>query len=128
MLSGDDALALAYLAHGGDGCISVASNVVPGLCRNMFLAWKQGQSVRAQRLAGPIAQLTAALFRETNPVPIKHALALLGLMSPKVRLPLVGLSERSNAELKQVLFRICNEYSEYVIGSAYAVADRSATG
>jgi 4-hydroxy-tetrahydrodipicolinate synthase len=94
----------------------------------MFLAWKQGQSVRAQRLAGPIAQLTAALFRETNPVPIKHALALLGLMSPKVRLPLVGLSERSNAELKQVLFRICNEYSEYVIGSAYAVADRSATG
>ena len=131
MLSGDDALALAYLAHGGDGCISVASNVVPGLCRNMFLAWKQGQSVRAQRLAGPIAQLTAALFRETNPVPVKHALALLGLMSPKVRLPLVGLGERSYAELKQVLFRMCDEYSEYVIGSTmtdYAAAHRSATG
>jgi 4-hydroxy-tetrahydrodipicolinate synthase len=44
LLSGDDALALAYLAHGGDGCISVTSNVVPGLCRNMVLAWKQGQS------------------------------------------------------------------------------------
>ena len=131
LLSGDDALALAYLAHGGDGCISVTSNVVPGLCRNMFLAWKQGQSERAQRLAGSIAQLTAALFRETNPVPVKHALALLGLIFPKVRLPLVGLGERSYAELKQVLFRMCDEYSEYVIGSTmtdYAAAHRSATG
>ncbi len=43
LLSGDDALALAYLAQGGDGCISVTSNVAPGLCRAMFLAWKQGQ-------------------------------------------------------------------------------------
>jgi len=97
----------------------------------MFLAWKQGQSERAQRLAGPIAQLTAALFRETNPVPVKHALALLGLIFPKVRLPLVGLGERSYAELKQVLFRMCDEYSECVIGSTmtdYAAADRSATG
>jgi 4-hydroxy-tetrahydrodipicolinate synthase len=49
LLCGDDALALPYMAQGGDGCISVTSNVAPGLCRNMFLAWKQGQSVRAQR-------------------------------------------------------------------------------
>ena len=70
--------------------ISVTSNVAPGLCRNMFLAWKHRQSVRAQRLAYLVAELTAVLFRETNPVPVKHALALLGLISPSVRLPLVG--------------------------------------
>jgi 4-hydroxy-tetrahydrodipicolinate synthase len=81
LLCGEDALALPYFAQGGDGCISVTSNVAPGLCRNMFLAWKQGQSVRAQRLARPIAELTTVLFRETNPVPLKQALALLGLMS-----------------------------------------------
>jgi 4-hydroxy-tetrahydrodipicolinate synthase len=118
LLCGDDALALAYFAQGGDGCISVTSNVAPGLCRNMYLAWKHGQSVRAQRLAQPVAQLTAALFLESNPVPVKHALALLGLMSPIVRLPLVQLSDQSRAELGEVLFRMCDEYSEYLISNA----------
>jgi 4-hydroxy-tetrahydrodipicolinate synthase len=110
-------LALPYLAQGGDGCISVTSNVAPGLCRNMFLAWKHGQSVRAQRLAQLVAELTAVLFRETNPVPVKHALALLGLMSPTVRLPLVGLSDPHRAELSNVLLRLCDEHSEQMLGS-----------
>jgi len=117
LLCGGDALALPYFAQGGDGCISVTSNVAPGLCRNMFLAWKQGQSVRAQRLARPIAELTAVLFRETNPVPLKQALALLGLMSSAVRLPLVGLSEPHRIELSEVLFRICHEHAGQMIGS-----------
>ena len=117
LLCGEDALALPYLAQGGDGCISVTSNVTPGLCRNMFLAWKQGQSVRARRLARPIAELTAVLFRETNPVPLKQALALLGLMSSAVRLPLVRLSEPHRIELSEVLFRMCHEHAEQMIGS-----------
>jgi 4-hydroxy-tetrahydrodipicolinate synthase len=117
LLSGDDALGLAYLAQGGDGFISVTSNVAPSLCRNMFVAWKQGQVSRAQRLARPIAQLTAALFRESNPVPLKYALSLFGLMSPRVRLPLVELNAQSQAELAGVLVRMCDEYSEYMIGT-----------
>jgi 4-hydroxy-tetrahydrodipicolinate synthase len=117
LLCGDDGLALPYLAQGGDGCISVTSNVAPGLCRNMFLAWKRGQSVRAQRLGHLIAELTAVLFRETNPVPVKHALALLGLMSPTVRLPLVGLSGPHREELSKVIFRLCVEHSGQMIGS-----------
>ena len=83
----------------------------------MFLAWKQGQSVRAQRLARPIAELTAVLFRETNPVPLKQALALLGLMSSAVRLPMVGLSEPHRIELSEVLFRMCHEHAEQMVGS-----------
>ena len=51
LLSGDDATALAFLAQGGDGYVSVTSNVVPGLCRSMFLAYRQGQMLRAERLA-----------------------------------------------------------------------------
>jgi 4-hydroxy-tetrahydrodipicolinate synthase len=116
LLCGDDALALAYFVHGGDGCISVTSNIAPGLCRNMFLAWRHNQSARAQRLARPIAQLTAALFRESNPVAVKYALSLFGLMSPSVRLPLVESSLQSQAELGRVLARTCDEYSEYMIG------------
>jgi 4-hydroxy-tetrahydrodipicolinate synthase len=130
LLCGDDALALPHFAQGGDGCISVASNIAPGLCRNMFLAWKQGQSVRAQRLARPIAELTAVLFRETNPVPLKQALALLGLMSPGVRLPLVGLSEPHRIELSEVLFRMCHEHAEQMIGSVETASanQRAAVG
>ncbi len=117
LLSGDDALGLAYLGQGGDGFISVTSNVAPGLCRNMFVAWKLGQLPRAQRLARPIAQLTAALFRESNPVPLKYALNLFGLMSPRVRLPLVEKRDQNQAELGRVLLSMCDEYSEYLIGT-----------
>ena len=106
---------LPYMAQGGDGCISVTSNVAPGLCRSMYLAWKQGQSVRARRLERPIAELTAVLFRETNPVPLKQALASLGLMTPAVRLPLVRLSEPHRIELSEVLFRLCHEHAEQML-------------
>lgn len=116
LLSGDDATALAFLALGGNGCISVTSNVAPGLCRNMFLECKQGQIARAQRLAVPFAQLTAALFGESNPAPLKYALSLLGLMSPKVRLPLVELTNPTKAELTAILAQVCDGYSDSMIG------------
>jgi 4-hydroxy-tetrahydrodipicolinate synthase len=116
LLSGDDATALAFFAQGGNGCISVTSNVAPGLCRSMFLACKQGQMVRAQRLSAEIAPLTSALFRESNPVPLKYALSLLDLMSPKVRLPLVEPTEQTKAELAVVMAQICDVNPEHVIG------------
>jgi 4-hydroxy-tetrahydrodipicolinate synthase len=116
LLSGDDATAPAFLAQGGNGCISVTSNVAPGLCRSLFLACKQGQMVKAQRLCIPIAQLTYALFREPNPVPLKYALSLLGLMSPKVRLPLVELADQAKAEIAAVMAKMCDENAADMIG------------
>jgi 4-hydroxy-tetrahydrodipicolinate synthase len=116
LLSGDDALGLAFLAQGGDGCISVTSNVAPGLCRNMFLAWRQGSAARAQRLARPIAQLTAALFCETNPVALKYALSLFGLMSPRVRLPLVELNDQYKPGIAAILTELCDTCPEATIG------------
>ncbi len=116
LLTGDDATALAFLSQGGNGCISVTSNVVPGLCRNMFLACRQGQIVSAQRCAIPIAKLTVALFRETSPSPLKYALSLLGLMSAKVRLPLVELTNQSKAEVATVLAQVCEDYADDAIG------------
>jgi 4-hydroxy-tetrahydrodipicolinate synthase len=115
LISGDDATALGYLAQGGDGCISVASNVSPELCRNMYLAWRQGNVTRARRLMLPIAQLTAALFHETNPAPIKYALSLCGVMLPKVRLPLVEISEEARCLLSDVLERLLDDYPDALI-------------
>jgi len=116
LLSGDDATALGYLAQGGNGCISVTSNVAPALCRSMFLALRQDDVVRAQRLAAALAPLTAVLFREPNPAPLKYALHLFGLASFKVRLPLVELGDQARIELIGVLARLCDEYSASMIG------------
>ena len=116
LLTGDDATALAFISQGGNGCISVTSNVAPGLCRNMFLACRQGQIASAQRYAIPVAKLTAALFRETSPAPLKYALSLLSLMSPKVRLPLVELTSQSKVEVAAVMAHICDHYAEHLIG------------
>jgi 4-hydroxy-tetrahydrodipicolinate synthase len=116
ILSGDDTTALAFIAQGGDGCISVTSNVAPGLCRDMFLTLRQGQIARAQRLSRPIAQLTAALLRETNPAPVKFALSLFGLVTPRVRLPLVEICDKTKLELTGVVARLCDDWSASMIG------------
>jgi 4-hydroxy-tetrahydrodipicolinate synthase len=115
LISGDDATALGYLAQGGDGCISVAANVAPGLCRNMYLAFRQGNVTRARRLMLSLTQLTAALFRETNPAPVKCALSLCGLTLPKVRLPLVEASEETRRVLSDTLERLHDEYTDALI-------------
>jgi 4-hydroxy-tetrahydrodipicolinate synthase len=115
LLSGDDATALSFLAQGGHGCISVTSNLVPGLCRSMYLAYKQGECARAQRLSMPIARLTAALLRESNPVPLKYALSLLGLMASNVRLPLVELCNETKIEVAAAIEEVCEGYAEYFV-------------
>lgn len=124
LLTGDDATALAFFAQGGNGCISVTSNIAPGLCRNMFLACRQGQISTAQRWAAPVAQLTAQLFRETSPAPLKYALSLLGLMSPKVRLPLVETTDQTRAEVAAVVTQISERYADLMIGPFGDTANR----
>jgi len=116
LLSGDDASALAFIAHGGNGCSSVISHVAPGVCRNMYLACRQGQMATAQRLASMVARLTAVLFRETNPTPVKYALSLLGVMSPRVRLPLVEPADGTRNEIAAMIADACDGYPEYIIG------------
>jgi 4-hydroxy-tetrahydrodipicolinate synthase len=120
LLSGDDATALGFISQGGNGCISVTSNVAPGLCRNMYLALKRGQISQAQRFAGVIINLTCALFSETNPVPVKYALNLLNVMSPRVRLPLVELNHETKAGIACVLAHVRERYSDYMIGTLSA--------
>jgi 4-hydroxy-tetrahydrodipicolinate synthase len=116
LLSGDDASALAFIADGGNGCISVTSNVAPGVCRNMYLACPRGQMATAQRLASLVARLTAVLIRETSPTPVKYALSLLGVMLPRVRLPLVEPADGTKDEIAAMIADACDGYAEYMIG------------
>ncbi len=116
LLSGDDATALAFLAQGGDGCISVTANIAPRLCRAMYLAWKQRQVAETKLLATIVATLTTALSGEGNPAPLKYALSLFNIMSPRVRLPLVELRSETKAEIEAVLTQVCEGSSDYLIG------------
>jgi 4-hydroxy-tetrahydrodipicolinate synthase len=119
LLSGDDASAAAFIGQGGNGCISVTSNVAPGLCRALYSALKYGQVFRAQQLAAVVAKLTSALFRESNPVPVKYALSSMKMMSPLVRLPLVELTSETKAEVDAVLAQVCEGYPIYLIGGGH---------
>ena len=86
--TGDDATAAAHRAMGGDGCISVTANLVPALCAGLHAAWRDGDLAGFARLRDLLAPLNAALFHESNPVPVKAALSMAGLCGGDLRLPL----------------------------------------
>jgi 4-hydroxy-tetrahydrodipicolinate synthase len=105
LLSGDDATALAFAANGGDGCISLVSNVAPALCQAIFSNCRLGRVQTAKYLHNRLAPLTAALARE-SPAALKYALCLLGFMSPVTRLPIVGLDDAAKAEVADAIAEI----------------------
>jgi 4-hydroxy-tetrahydrodipicolinate synthase len=88
LLSGEDGTAVAYLAQGGDGCISVTANVAPALCSQMHEAWQKGDFATVRRINERLIPLHEALFAETSPAPVKFAASLLGRCTAEVRLPL----------------------------------------
>jgi 4-hydroxy-tetrahydrodipicolinate synthase len=108
LLSGDDLTALAYIANGGDGCISVISNVAPDLCRVIFSSCREGRLQTARYLQSRLAPLAAALVKE-SPAALKYALCLLGFMSPATRLPIVPLDDAAKAEVASAIAEIGDE-------------------
>ena len=93
MLSGEDATALGFNAHGGVGCISVTSNVAPRLCSEFQTACLAGDYKKALALQDRLMPLHDALFVETSPGPVKYAASRLGLCGAETRLPLAAISE-----------------------------------
>jgi 4-hydroxy-tetrahydrodipicolinate synthase len=101
--SGEDASAIGFMAHGGHGCISVTSNVAPRLCAEFQGACLKGDYATALRLQDKLLPLHTNLFIETNPAPAKYALSLLGKCADTVRLPLVALSDKSRAVVREAM-------------------------
>jgi len=102
-LSGEDGTALALLAMGGHGCISVTANIAPRLCADMHQAWSDGDLARAQEINELLMPLHMALFCETNPAPVKYAASLLGLCSAEVRLPICPISAASKRIVEEAM-------------------------
>lgn len=104
-LSGEDATALGFMAHGGHGCISVTANIAPALCAAFQNACLSGDFARALELHDRLMPLHDALFVESNPVPVKYAAERLGLCRSEIRLPLSPLSEASRRAVDDALGR-----------------------
>jgi 4-hydroxy-tetrahydrodipicolinate synthase len=104
VLSGDDALNLPIMAVGGKGAISTASNIAPMAVGELLRACRDNDFARARKLHFQLLPLFEALFFETNPIPVKCALQLMGLIeSAEVRLPLTPISEANRERLQVVL-------------------------
>jgi len=103
VLSGDDFLTLPILAIGGKGVISVAANVAPKMMRDLYNAFVEGKIAKAIEIHQKLSPLFDALFIDTNPIPVKKAMELLGLAAGKPRLPLVELSPEKTEKLKTVM-------------------------
>ena len=103
LISGDDALTLPLLAIGGTGVISVVNNIVPKDVADMVAKFKKGDLEGARKLHYKLLPLIKAVFLETNPVPVKTAMALMGMIEPGVRLPLWEMSEPNLERLKKAL-------------------------
>jgi 4-hydroxy-tetrahydrodipicolinate synthase len=102
-LSGEDATALGFMAHGGHGCISVTSNVAPRLCAEFQSACLGGNFAAALKLQDKLMPLHQNLFIETNPAPAKYALSVLGKCTDMVRLPMVTLADKSKTAVRDAM-------------------------
>jgi 4-hydroxy-tetrahydrodipicolinate synthase len=102
-LSGEDATALGFMAHGGHGCISVTANVAPRLCAEFQASCLKGDYASALKVQDKLMPLHTALFVETNPAPAKYALSLLGKCAETVRLPMVPVSEKTRGAVREAM-------------------------
>lgn len=103
ILSGDDFTALSTMAVGGKGVISVTANIAPADMAKMVEAAERGDFTQARKLHEQLYSLHQVMFVETNPIPVKTALALMGKCSEEVRLPLWRLSDENLKKLKAVM-------------------------
>ena len=102
-LSGEDATALGFNAHGGVGCISVTANVAPRLCSEFQEATLDGNFGKAIKIQDRLMPLHIALFVETSPAPVKYAVSLLGHCRPNVRLPLVEPGDGCRKQVREAM-------------------------
>jgi len=105
-LSGEDATALGFNAHGGQGCISVTANIAPALCSEFQLACLGSNFKRALEIQDRLMPLHDALFVESNPGPVKYAAEKLGLCSGETRLPLAPLAPASKAKIDAAIAQV----------------------
>jgi 4-hydroxy-tetrahydrodipicolinate synthase len=102
-LSGEDHTAVAFLAAGGQGCISVTANVAPALCSAMHAAWTGGRVAEAMAIQQRLLPVHDAMFAESSPGPVKYAASLLGHGTDHCRLPLAPIAEATRVKVRAAM-------------------------
>lgn len=102
-LSGEDATIAAFLGQGGHGCISVTSNIAPGLCARLHKAWRQNDMESFTELRDRLMPVHDAMFCESSPGPVKYAAELLGKATRRARLPLTEIADESKRKVEAAL-------------------------
>ena len=102
-LSGEDHTALAFLAAGGQGCISVTANIAPAQCSAMHAAWADGRVAEAMAIQRRLVPVHDAMFAESNPGPVKYAQSLLGYGTGQCRLPIAPITEATKARVRAAM-------------------------
>jgi 4-hydroxy-tetrahydrodipicolinate synthase len=105
-LSGEDHTAVAYLASGGHGCISVTANVAPRLCAQMHHAWAAGDVKQAMAIQTRLVPLHDAMFVESNPGPVKYAVSLLGYGTNTARLPMAPVAAATEQKVRAAMVEV----------------------
>lgn len=103
VLSGDDSLTLPIMSIGGKGVVSVLANILPREVSELTSGFLKGDIENAQRLHNRLFPVCKAMFIETNPIPVKTAMKLLGRLNGEMRLPLCDMSEKHESQLKNIL-------------------------
>jgi len=103
LYSGDDFTALEFLENGGHGIVTVSGNVVPAAIAQLCKLAADGEFDRARALDETLQALNDALFVESNPIPVKWALHQMGLISPKLRLPLTEFAQQYHDQMRAAL-------------------------
>ena len=102
-LSGEDGTAVAYLAQGGQGCISVTANIAPKLCAKLHNNWREKKFEEAFTINLKLAKIHHVLFIESSPGPVKYAAQLLNLCSAETRLPLSPIKDQTKNLVKNTM-------------------------
>ncbi|WP_375327333.1 4-hydroxy-tetrahydrodipicolinate synthase [Candidatus Tisiphia endosymbiont of Nemotelus uliginosus] len=110
LLCGNDGLALPYNAQGGVGCVSVASNIVPALCKKLQVNWLNNNQQAAREINQQLTPLYKALFAETNPIPVKYAAHNLGLCGEELRLPLTTATAYTQETITKAMQGLGKEF------------------
>jgi len=103
VLAGDDALTLPMMAVGGKGVITVTANIMPKDMAELVASFQAGRLEEARRIHFKLSPLFAALFYETNPIPVKEALGMMGKIDPELRLPLCAMGTDNRNQLARVM-------------------------
>lgn len=103
VLAGDDSLTLPMMAVGAKGVITVTANIVPSEMAQLVKTFADGKVTEARKLHFTLSPLFTALFLETNPIPVKEALGMMGKIDPELRLPLCPMGQETRDKLRHVL-------------------------